>query len=209
VVDTDLSVWYDTSEVMEMEKVYPIRKLDQIARIKRNLKTEKTAVWYALFVIGINTNLRVSDLLGLKWANVWIDGTTTLRDHIELTEQKTGKKRRIKLTKPIAEALAYLLENIREPEAGDNIIRNPLTRKPYSREHISRTLAKQAKAVGIQDSLGIHGLRATWGFHAVISFHQPITLIQHGFNHSNQKQTMNYLGITDEQMTEVYETVVL
>ena len=192
-----------------MEKVFPIRKLDQIARIKRNLKAEKTAVWYALFVIGINTNLRVSDLLGLKWANVWLEDTTTLRDHIELTEQKTGKKRRIKLTDPIADALTYLLENIREPEAGDNIIRNPLTRTPYSREHISRTLAKEAKAVGIQDSLGIHGLRATWGFHAVATFHQPITLIQHAYNHSNQRQTMDYLGLTDEQLTEVYETVVL
>jgi len=200
---------YDKSEVIEMEKVYPIKGLDQIARIKRNLKTEKTAVMYALFVIGINTNLRVSDLLNLRWENVWLEDTRTLRDHIELIEQKTEKKRRIKLTAPIADALNYLLENIRAPEPSDPIIRNALTRERYSREHLSRLLAKEAKKVGIQDSIGIHGLRATWGFHAVVTFHQPITLVQAAFNHSNQRQTMDYLGISDEQLTEVYETVVL
>jgi len=192
-----------------MKKVHPIKKLDQIARIKRNLKTAETAVMYALFVIGINTNLRVSDLLNLKWENVWLEGTRTLRDHIEITEQKTGKKRRIKLTDPIADALNYLLENIRAPEPTDHIIRNALTRERYSRNHLSRVMAKQAKLIGLQDSLGIHGLRATWGFHAVVTFNQPLALVQAAFNHSNQRQTMDYLGISDEQLTEVYETVVL
>jgi len=192
-----------------MMKVHPLKEISQINRIRRNLKEKKTAVMYALFVLGVNTNLRVSDLLNLRWSNVWLDDTHEFREKIELTEQKTGKHRRIQITENISEALTYLLANIREPEADDHIIRNPVTRVRYSREHLSRFLALEVKKVGFQDSFGIHGLRATWGFHAVVTFRQPLALVQTAFNHSSQRQTMDYLGITDEQLTEVYEAVAL
>lgn len=193
-----------------MIRVYPIMKLDQIAKIRRSLKTEKTAVIYALFVVGINTNLRVSDLRGLTWRNVWEDGTSNLCEHINLVEQKTGKRRRIKLTENIAEGLNYLLASLgRMPAPDAPIFRNPLTREVYSREHLSRVIGFEAQKAGIRDPIGMHSLRKTWGFHSVVTFGQPITLVQAAFNHSSQGQTMDYLCITDDQLDVVYETVAL
>ena len=193
-----------------MIRVYPIMKLDQIAKIRRSLKTEKTAVIYALVVVGINTNLRVSDLRGLTWRNVWDEGTTNLCEHINLVEQKTGKPRRIKVTENIAEGLNYLLSNLgRIPEPDEPIFRNPLTRRVYSREHLSRVIGFEAQKAGIRDPIGMHSLRKTWGFHSVVTFGQPITLVQAAFNHASQKQTLSYLCITDDQLDVVYETVAL
>ena len=193
-----------------MTRVHPIRKIDQIAKIRRSLKTEKTAVMYALFVVGINTNLRVSDLRNLTWRNVWNEGTTDLCEHINLVEKKTGKSRRIKLTENIAEALGYLLANLgRTPELDEPIFRNPVSRQVYSREHLSRVIGFEAQKVGIADPVGMHSLRKSWGFHSVVTFDQPITLVQAAFNHASQGQTLSYLCITDDQLDVVYETVAL
>ena len=192
-----------------MNKVQPIRKLEQISRIRRNLRTPETAVWFALFGIGINTNLRVSDLLNLTWDQVWMDDSRELRDHILLTEQKTGKKRRIKINPKVIEALAYLLENIPAPERTDPIFRNSITRKVYSRERLSRRMGEEAKKVGIQDPIAIHSLRKTWAYHAVVTFHQPIAIVQAALNHATQKQTMDYACITDDEIEIVHDTVEL
>lgn len=188
-----------------MVKVQPIRQLEHIRRIRRNLKTPETAVHYALFVVGVNTNLRVSDLRRLTWSQVWQEGTRELRDHIYLREEKTDKARRIKMNPRVVEALHYLLENIPEPEPADPIFRNLRTRRAYSREYLSRRMGAEAKKVGIKDPIGIHSLRKSWGYHAVVTFHQPITLVQAAFNHSSQRETMDYLCITDDQIID--ETV--
>ena len=193
-----------------MNKTQPIRKLDQIQKIRRNLKTPDKAVFYALFVTGCNTNLRVSDLRGLTWRNVWDDGTTDLCEHINIVEQKTGKKRRIKMSENIAEALTYLLANLgRTPAPDEPIFRNRTSREVYSREYLSRLIKFEAAKVGVVGSVGMHSLRKTWGYHAAISFGQPITIIQAAFNHASQKQTMDYICVTDDDIDTVIEAVAL
>lgn len=193
-----------------MNKVQPLRQLEQINRIRKNLKRPETAVLYALFVVGVNTSLRISDLRGLKWVDVWIEGGNTLRDHICLLDKKTGKARHTLINEKVQEALAYLLENLpRPPEASDPIFRNRLTKEVYSREYLSRRLGLEAAKVGIQDPISADSLRKTWGYHAVVTFHQPITIVQAAFNHASQAETMGYLCITDDEVTTVHPMVNL
>lgn len=70
-----------------MEYVQPIRDIRKIEEIKAILKEHGTRD-LLLFTMGINTALRVSDLLKLKVSNV--KGKT----HLEVKEQKTGKLKR-------------------------------------------------------------------------------------------------------------------
>lgn len=192
-------------EVITMVKVQPIRQLEHVRRIRRNLKKPKTAVFYTLFVVGVNTNLRISDLRNLTWKQVWADGTRELREHICLKEKKTGKTRQIWINEKVKEALQYLLENIPVPEGTNLIFRNPRTRKVYSREYLSRQMGVEARKVGIQDPIGLHSLRKTWGYHTVVTLERPITIVQAAFNHASQAQTMDYLCITDDQIEDVPE----
>ena len=67
-----------------MNFVQPIRDPEQIQQIKEYLK-EKNARNYILFVMGINTGLRISDILKLKVGDV--QGS-----HISMREIKTGSK---------------------------------------------------------------------------------------------------------------------
>jgi len=202
--------------VMSMERVQPIRGIKHIQLIRRNLRKPKTAVWYALFVIGINTNLRVSDLRNLTWGQVWEQpewqkehSTMEWAEYIRVIEQKTHKKRRIFRNEPVTEALEYLYEHTRRPEPQNALFRNKQTRKAYSREYMCRYISQEARRVGITDPIGVHSLRKTWAYHAVVTFGQPITIIQAGLNHSNQRETMLYVGITDDELAKVHQVTAL
>ena len=193
-----------------MIRVHPIRRIDHIQRIRRNLKTEKTAAMYCFFVTGCNTNLRVSDLRGLTWDSVWLDGTTTMRDHLTLIEKKTNKPRRIFINENVVESLRFLLDSLgRIPARDEAIFRNPITRAVYSREHLSRQMGIEAKRVGIQDPIAAHSLRKTFGYHAIKTFDQNLAVVQQAFNHSNQRETMRYLGLNDDDIEIVHQTVAL
>ena len=85
-------------------KVEPIREQKDIKAIKKLL--EGNPVYYALFIVGINTNLRASDLLRIRTGQV--RGLKPM-DEIELKEKKTGKAKRITLNKSCVDAINKLL----------------------------------------------------------------------------------------------------
>ena len=81
-----------------MELVQPIRSIEKIEEIKTVLKETGTRN-FLLFTMGINTGLRISDLLKLKVIDV------TGVSHITIKEQKTGKAKRFPLTSSLQQAL--------------------------------------------------------------------------------------------------------
>jgi len=87
-------------------KVEPIKGLKDIKTIKRLLAGKPRDL--ALFTLGINTNLRASDLLGIKVAQV---ADLKAGDEIEIREKKTGKLRRITLNKAAIKAIQQLLSS--------------------------------------------------------------------------------------------------
>ena len=67
-----------------MKFVYPIKDPQKIIALKNLLKTRKGRD-YMLFMMGIHSGLRISDLLSLKVEDVLNQHRITIR------EQKTGK----------------------------------------------------------------------------------------------------------------------
>nr|WP_255524701.1 tyrosine-type recombinase/integrase [Alicyclobacillus sp. SO9] len=72
-----------------MEFVQPIREKKQIDSIKKILKATNLRD-YCLFILGINSGLRISDLLKLNIRDV-MDERGRVRDRISIRETKTGK----------------------------------------------------------------------------------------------------------------------
>lgn len=91
-----------------MNAVEPIRDPKKINVMKNYLKG-KNIRDYALFVVGINVALRISDLLNLKWRDVY-DGKNFII--VNLKEGKTKKLRSIKLNKAAQKALQELFESL-------------------------------------------------------------------------------------------------
>ena len=87
-------------------KVDPIKRKRDIGSIKKLLSDSPRNL--ALFTIGINTNLRASDLLRIKAGQV---RDLKPGDSIELKEKKTGKFRRINLNKACIQSIQGFLQS--------------------------------------------------------------------------------------------------
>lgn len=100
-----------------LDTVEPIRDPKKINAIKNYLKW-KSIRDYALFVVGINVALSISDLLSLTWGDVLERGDFKT---LSLKEGKTQKMRNIKLNQASRKALQELLDTLATYEPDDYI----------------------------------------------------------------------------------------
>lgn len=178
---------------MAMELVEPIRDKKQIQTMKEYLRA-KNIRDYLLFTLGINSGLRISDLLTLTIEDV-------TKERITLREQKTGKSKDFPLSATCRQAIDdYLKATGRRKGI---LFPSRKGRDPLSRIQAYRILKEAAKEIGIKDSIGTHTLRKTFGYHAYQSG-VDITRIQKLLNHSAPSITLAYIGITKEELDAVY-----
>jgi len=182
-------------------KVEPIRSQKDIDRIKNLLKAQPRNL--ALFMFGINTNLRASDLVRISVSQV-----AGLRpgDSFEIREKKTGKLRRITLNTGLHQAVNAWLD-VADPNDDDPLFRSQrCTSLTVSSVH--RLVKGWCRQISLRGNYGSHTLRKTWGYHAwKKGIDIPRLMVI--FNHSSQKQTLDYLCIQAEEIREVYLKVEL
>jgi len=90
-----------------MNTVQPIRSTSKIGEIKRMLKPNRRD--YLLFVLGINTGLRIGDLLRLQVKDVLFKKSNTPKGVLDIREEKTHKERRVLLNAASTEAIEWML----------------------------------------------------------------------------------------------------
>lgn len=192
-----------------MEFVQPIRDKSKIDGIKKLLRAGNTRD-YVLFTLGINSGLRISDLLTLTIGDVTLKGkrSAVVSDRITIKESKTGKTKDFPLGETAKKALKEYIR-ARGCDCSDEADRAlPLfpSRKgngAISRIQAYRILNEAARVVGIDDRIGTHTLRKTFAYHAYQSGYD-ISMIQKLLNHSSPGVTLRYIGITQDEMDNVY-----
>ena len=182
-----------------MEFVQPIRDLKKIDTIKKLLKQQNLRD-YCLFVLGINSGLRISDLLKLRISDVSEKGK--IKDRIRLREKKTNKFKDFPLSNSTKSALKEYLKT-REYNENEPLFISRKNKGFLMRQQAYKLINDVAKAVGIKEKIGTHTLRKTFGYHAYNNGYD-ITLIQKLFNHSSPSVTLRYIGITQDEMDDVY-----
>ncbi|MBM7835631.1 tyrosine-type recombinase/integrase [Clostridium sardiniense] len=188
-----------------MNIVEPIRNKTKIKALKKYLK-KYNIEYYTLFVVGINVGLRISDLLSFKWCDVLTRNSNEFQD-IELYEGKTGKYRKIKLNSIAREAIIDLKNSIDIFNINNYIFKSrEAGNKSISRQQAYNVLNKSAKIVGINEKIGTHSLRKTWGYFAWKSGFNP-ALIMETLNHSSLSITRRYLGIEQDHINELYNNL--
>ena len=133
-----------------MRIVEPIRLESQIKMIKGNLFRLKNKRDFLLFVFGINSGLRISDLLSLKLGDIK-DSRGDLKDDLEITESKTGKVRKVYFNKQIREALKYFLEKTDIFDLDRYLFtkEKSLENKPITRVRAYQLINKWCKDIGL------------------------------------------------------------
>ncbi|MDM5285663.1 tyrosine-type recombinase/integrase [Peribacillus frigoritolerans] len=182
-----------------MEFVEPIRDRNKIAAMKKLLAGSPRD--HLLFVIGINTAYRVSDLLSMRYSDV-MDSNGNLFPYFKLKETKTKKNSKVTMTKGVQKSLTdYIKDNYRgNPD--DYLFQSRKRDKdgnsqPINRKSAWRIIQEAAKQLGLND-IGSHSLRKTFAYHQYKSG-TDIVLIQDMLNHSNPSVTLRYIGITQDE----------
>lgn len=177
-------------------KVEPIRKLKDINLLKKVL--EDKPVDYAFFVIGINTNLRASDLLQLKIKHV---KDLSAGDDFPLKEIKTKKYRQIVWNESCVDAVKKILKS-KHLKDDDYLFIGQRGR--WTVPTVSRKVKSWCQSINLKGNYAAHSLRKTWGYHQFHTFHQPLPILTDCFNHSTQKQTLLYLCIQPKEIKDVF-----
>lgn len=161
---------------------------------------------YTMVVMGAYTVLRISDLLRLKWVDVYDEERKTFRTHVTVVEKKTKKSRTFILNNHILGALTQLLLHRR----GEYIFaNNRKDAKAISRVQAWRIIHAAVVALGIPGKIACHSLRKTFGFHACRSGVVPPAVIMRIYNHSDFTITQRYLGIEQDDLDKAQLAVEL
>ena len=151
-----------------------------------------------MFVLGINTNLRASDLVNLSVGNIrYLEPM----DSLEIKEKKTGKKRRVTLNKACTEAIKHLLSS---RQYIDNEKLFVGKKGQFSPITINALVKGWRRVINLKGNYGSHTLRKTWGYHQRVTYNVGIPELMVCFNHATQKQTLDYLCIQPEEIRSVY-----
>lgn len=177
-----------------MEIVEPIRDKKKIEAMKKYLKGQSLRN-YLLFVLGINSGLRISDLLNLQVEDVMN------KDRISLKEKKTGKTKDFPISDVCRKAINEYFKS--ENKTSGALFPSRKGGKPISRVQAYLIINGAAKAVGIKEKIGNHSMRKSFGLFA---YQQgiDITRIQQLLNHSSPGITLRYIGITKQELDSVY-----
>lgn len=191
-----------------MSTTQPIKSVKQLEQFKKYYQdVSPDSRNYALIILGLNTALRISDILELHIADVWDFQHRCFNRHIEITEKKTGKNTSVYINKEVRQALSCCQIASLKPE--DALFPS----HKYKNDHLSRYQAyriikKAAIYAGLPEHISCHSLRKTFGYHAWKQSVPPAMLMDI-YNHSSYQITKRYLGIDQDDKDQVFEKIRL
>ena len=186
---------------MTMEYVQPIRDRKKIEAMKHYLKG-KSIRDYLLFVMGISSALRVSDICTIRLKQIW--NGKSVPDFISLREQKTGKAKLFPISKNLEKAIHEYIKYYNPSNPDEFVFKSRKgTNTPITRIRAFQIIKDAAKAVGIKDNIGTHSMRNSFGYWAYKEGYD-ISLLSEAFGHSSEQVTRRYIGITQDDVSEIY-----
>lgn len=187
-----------------MKVVQPIRDLDvlrkcyDIARQHDAHRKTGEVCWELILLIGFNTSLRVSDFRRFRVSDL------RGKDYAQIQAKKTHKEARILINPTARREINRLLAKRRDDEyifqsrMKDYNTHKP---KPISRQRVYQIMNLIAKAAGIEERIGCHTLRKTFGYH-YYKMTGDVVSLQRILCHSYQRETLIYIGVIQENIDE-------
>lgn len=158
---------------------------------------------FALITLGLNTALRISDILHLRWEEIYDFEQNTFRTHVCISEQKTGKNNMVILNQNAKDALNDY-KSSRSAQPCDYLFTKTTDyQSPLSRSQAYRIIRRAAQEALHQEHISCHSLRKTFGYHAWKQGTPP-ALLMDIYNHSSYSITKRYLGIEQDEKDDIF-----
>lgn len=196
-----------------MSTTQPIKDKESLQKMKSYYENQKPNCRNkTLIIFGLYTALRISDILKLKWKDIYDAKTNQMKEYLEVKEQKTGKTKIIALNNEMCDILQlYKKELFNNRSYNENqylFLSQKGENIPICRSQAFRIIKKAAIDIGLENHISCHSLRKTFGYHAWKQGVQP-ALLMDIYNHSSYKITKRYLCIEQEERDEVYRKITL
>lgn len=182
---------------MKKHSSEPIKNKKDIQVVEKYLQ-EHNKRNFVIWVLGLNSGLRVSDIVRL---NV---GDVAKQTHITLIEKKTQKKKSFYIN----DKLKTILRDYVQDRQTNEPLFVGARGKRLDRSEVYRFIVKACKDVCIQAKVGTHTMRKTFGYHHYQQYKDSI-LLQKIFNHSSQRITLMYIGIEQDEIDLSYKNFEL
>ena len=145
-----------------MKTVSAIKSKIQIKQIKKCLQVNSTRD-YCLFLLGINTGIKLQELLRLRVEDVCdLDGN--IKEFLFIPHYSNPP---VYSNSSIRQAFKNYI-NESSLVAADYLFRSRKTGEPITRQQAYRILNAAAKEAGIDEPVGTTTLRKTFGYHAYV-----------------------------------------
>jgi integrase len=173
-----------------------IKDLKDIKAIKKLLADKPRDL--CLFTLGINTNLRASDILNIK---VGLVNDLKAGDELEVKEKKTQKLKRITLNKAVIGSIKGLLQS-KDYKDSDYLFTSQ--RGVLTVPSVNRLVKNLCESFNLKGTYGSHTLRKTFGYHQRVGHGVGLPELMTVFNHSIQRQTLTYLCVQPDEVRNIY-----
>ncbi len=178
-----------------MNTVEPIRDKRLILDIADYLK-DKNERDYVLFMFGIYSGLRISDILPLRVRDI------KSKDYIYIREKKTRREKRFPINTELKPILNEYIKGRKDYELLFPKSRGKGQSTPISRQRVWKILNDAASYFGYTDNIGCHTLRKTFGYLLYQQTHDAVA-IQEILNHSDISITKRYIGVNQDSKDKI------
>ena len=176
-----------------MNTVEPIRDIDTVRDVADYLKARRPRD-YVMFMFGIYSGLRISDILQFRVRDV------REKDYICQREKKTGKEKKFPINRELKAVISDYIKDKRDYEF---LFKSPgYPNKPITRQQAYNILSSAGKRFGLE-SIGTHTLRKTFGYHMYRQT-QDAALIMDVLNHASIQDTLRYIGVNQDCKNKAY-----
>lgn len=181
-------------------KVEPIRDKNTIMMIKKNLQNQPRNL--CLFTLGINTAYRAGELLSLRVSDV---ADVQVGESLEIKQSKTNEYRRATLNRTAYHALQSWLK-VHPDLSPDAPLFVSARGGVISVSYVSQLVKRWCKDAGLTGNYASHTLRKTWGYQQRMEHGGEgiVPLLMRAFGHSSEAQTLEYLCIQPEEISDLY-----
>jgi len=183
-----------TSDFLEWEKMQSI-----VLKLER----DNDLKFALLIATGSYIGLRISDLLQLRWNQV------LNQDYFMITEKKTKKTRKVTINPELQTILSRLFIQLQASET-DLMFANRSGDKPFSIQYVNSKLKDIFAKYNVRGQYSSHFMRKTLGrrvWEVNKYSDQALLLLSQLFNHSSVSTTKIYLGIREQEISNLYLSV--
>lgn len=182
---------------MKKHTAEPIKSKKDLLMIEQYLKAHNERD-YVLWVLGLNSGLRVSDIVGLNVSDV------VNKTHISIIEKKTQKRK----TFYINDKLKHVLDNyVKDRDMNEPLFLGKQGER-LNRRQVYRFIVDACHELKINAKVSTHTMRKTFGYHHYQQYKDPI-ILQKIFNHSSQNITRIYIGVDQDEIDKSYKNFEL